>query len=94
MGFKEQSCPELNVVRTLHYKSIVTKKIYVTFWQLLERFCRFNHVFQLAPELKNKCSRRSMEVQLPILLGNYDRPTDQQTVRQGHREFTLPISIL
>ena len=27
----------------------------------------------------NKCSYRSMEVKLPALLGNYDRPTNQPT---------------
>ena len=40
-----------------------------------------------------------MEVKLPALLGNYDRPTDKSTdqltdkqaERQGHREVTLPI---
>ena len=42
--------------------------------------------------LLNKCSDRSMEVLLPALLGNYDRPTDQPTDRRGHRgkfHFTI-----
>ena len=30
----------------------------------------------------NKCSDRSMEVELSSLLGNYDRPTDQPTIGQ------------
>ena len=33
------------------------------------------------PLKKNKCSDRSMEVKLPALLGNYDRPTDRRTDR-------------
>ena len=37
----------------------------------------------------NKCSDRSIEVKLPALLGNYDRPTD----RPGIREVSLPIMI-
>ena len=49
-----------------------------------------------------KCtSSRSMDVLLPCLLGNYDRPTvqlstnqpsDQQTDMRIHREVKLPIN--
>ena len=41
---------------------------------------------------KNKCSDRSMEVSLHVLLGNYARPrsTDEPTDIRGHREVTLP----
>ena len=31
----------------------------------------------------NKCSDRSMEVELPVLVENYDRPTDQPTNRRA-----------
>ena len=47
---------------------------------------------------KNKCSDRSMEVKLPVLLGNFDRPTYQPTNRPtdatdkpGHGEVALEI---
>ena len=39
-----------------------------------------------------------MVVNLPALLGNYDKPTNQptnrptDTVRSGHKEFSLPIN--
>ena len=38
-------------------------------------------------------SPMSMEVKLPAILGNYDRPTatDKRTKRQGHREVSLPM---
>ena len=42
-----------------------------------------------------KFSKTSMEVLLPVLLGNYnsqtDRPTDRPADRPGHREVTLPM---
>ena len=56
----------------------------------------FNHyVFLKGNLLKNKCSDRSMEVQLHAISGNYDRQTDRPTNRQtgtrGHRVVSLQI---
>ena len=52
--------------------------------------CEKNTIFPEHPVLLrikvhiiNECSNRSMEVYLPSLLGNYDRPTDQQTDVMG-----------
>ena len=43
---------------------------------------------------KNKSSDSSMEVELPALLGNYDRKNDQPTERPGYWEVdTLPVII-
>ena len=45
---------------------------------------------------RNKSSERSMEVNLPVLLGNYDKQTNQTSDRStdrrtAHREESLPI---
>ena len=48
----------------------------------------------------NKCSHRSMEVKLPVLLGNYDRQTDRSTIQPisqnnqptDRHEWSLQIS--
>ena len=39
---------------------------------------------------KDETSDRTMEVKLPTLLGNYER----QINRLGHREVSLPVSII
>ena len=42
-----------------------------------------------------KSSPMSMEVKLPAILGNYDRPTatDRRTKRQGHREVSFTSNV-
>ena len=45
---------------------------------------------------RNKCPNRSMEVELLVLLGNYDLQTDRPTKptdRRGHREGILPTTL-
>ena len=47
-----------------------------------------------ASSIKNSCSDSRMEVKLPDLLGNYDRPTDQPTDGQiGSKGSYNPISM-
>ena len=43
---------------------------------------------------KDKCSGRSMKVWLSVLLGKYNRPTNQQTDMGVHRRVTLPTKII
>ena len=38
--------------------------------------------FDMGSSLLGKCKDRSLKVELPALLGNYDRPTNQPTDRQ------------
>ena len=41
----------------------------------------------------SKCSNRNLEVQLPVLFGKFDRPTDHPTDGHvGHWKVKLPIS--
>ena len=45
---------------------------------------------------RNRCPNRSMEVELSVLLGNYDLQTDRptkRTDRRGHREGILPTTL-
>ena len=46
-----------------------------------------------SPHIQNKFSDRSMEVYLSALLGNYDRPTDDEPTDEqtGYKEVTIPI---
>ena len=49
-----------------------------------------NKVLHLGIFKENKCSDRSIEVKLPALFGNCDRPTNYRTTdRQPHREVSI-----
>ena len=56
--------------------------IAINFWLKDKRY-------QITEEItkKNKCSERSMEVKLPALLGNYDRPTNRRTNQPRDRQM-------
>ena len=89
---------QLTLKLTLTWLNLVTKSEYNLFLNInsnnsLRCPCLYsNHPTQAIRSTYLKCSVRSIKVQLPALLGNYDRPTNRATDMRVHGEVTLSIS--